>query len=80
MCTVLDEIKHQVILNYLWQKQRGMMWISNDSGDLEGILIRKNRDEYLCRPPALATSTFARIMAQLNVQVRKSELVVQSKS
>lgn len=70
----VDDIKHQVILNYLWQKQRGLMWIADTSGRLEGVMIRKNKHEYLYRPPALGSSQFARAMSLLNVQVRRNAL------
>ncbi|THV51466.1 hypothetical protein BGAL_0110g00250 [Botrytis galanthina] len=63
----LDDIRHQVILNYLWQKQRGLMWIMDNSGQHEGVMVRKDRTEYLCRPPALASSTFGRAMKIMNV-------------
>jgi hypothetical protein len=70
----VDDIKHQVILNYLWQKQRGLMWITDTSGQLEGVMIRKNKHEYLCRPPALGCSQFVRSMSLLNVQVSRNSL------
>ncbi|RDW88348.1 hypothetical protein BP6252_00380 [Coleophoma cylindrospora] len=64
----VDDIKHQVILNYLWQKQRGLMWITDTTGQNEGVMVRKNRTEYLCRPTNLSLSPFAEAMSLLNVQ------------
>ncbi len=65
----IDDIKHQVILNYLWHKQRGSMWISDLSGQVEGVVVRKGRQDYLFRPHALENSVFARAVTVLNVQV-----------
>lgn len=65
----IHEIRHTVILNYIWHKQNAFSWISDYSGKCEGVIIRKSRDEYLCRPAALATSSFARAVADMNLQV-----------
>lgn len=65
----VEEIRHKVILNHIWHKQNALAWISNHSGECEGVIIRKSRDEYLCRPAALANSTFARAVADMNLQV-----------
>jgi hypothetical protein len=64
-----ENIKHQVILSFLYEKQQRHRWIAEDSGVSEGVMVRKNRHEYLCRPPALANSPLAMAMAMLNVQV-----------
>ncbi|RAL67841.1 hypothetical protein DID88_008567 [Monilinia fructigena] len=39
----------------------------DNSGQHEGVMVRKDRTEYLCRPPALANSTFGRAMKIMNV-------------
>jgi hypothetical protein len=67
----INDIKHQVILNYLWHKQRGSMWISDLSGQVEGVVVRKGRKDYLYRPHALESSVFAQAVTVLNVQVAK---------
>jgi hypothetical protein len=67
-----DNIKHQVILNFLAQKQQGHIWIQDNCGISEGVMVRKNRQEYICRPPAMANSPLSRAMALLNVQVRST--------
>lgn len=66
---LVDEIKHEVMCNYLHQQQCGNLWVSDNSGRLEGVLLRKKRNEYLSCPPALAASPFALAVSSLNVQV-----------
>ena len=65
----VDEIKHEVMCNYLYQQQCSHLWVSDGSGELEGILLRKSRNQYMACPPQLASSDFARACASLNVQV-----------
>jgi hypothetical protein len=65
----LDNIKHEVMVNYLYQQQCSRLWVSDGSGEMEGVLLRKARSHYLACPPALATSVFAMLCAELNVQV-----------
>ncbi|MCJ1251403.1 hypothetical protein MMC30_008636 [Trapelia coarctata] len=64
----MDEIKHEVMCNYLYQQQCSHLWVSDGSGELEGILLRKSRTQYMACPPQLATSDFARACSALNVQ------------
>lgn len=65
----MEEIKHEVMVNYLFQQQCGRLWVGDGSGELEGVLIRKSRGNYMACPPQLANSAFAYYCAQLNVQV-----------
>jgi hypothetical protein len=65
----LDEIKHEVMVNYLYQQQCSRLWVSDGSGEVEGVLLRKARNQYLACPPALAGSVFAMVCAELNVRV-----------
>jgi hypothetical protein len=65
----LDEIKHEVLVNYLYQQQCSRLWVSDGSGEVEGVLLRKARNQYLACPPALTGSVFAMVCAELNVQV-----------
>lgn len=67
--TYVDEIKHEVMVNYLHQQQCSHLWVSDNSGDLEGVLLRKSRNNYLACPPSLAVSPFAAACAALNCQV-----------
>ena len=65
----VDDIKHEVMCNYLYQQQCSHLWVSDGSGELEGVLLRKSRNEYMACPPQLVTSVFAQAMATLNCQV-----------
>ncbi|KAF2017222.1 putative glycosyltransferase family 2 protein [Aaosphaeria arxii CBS 175.79] len=67
--SILDEIKHEIMTNYLFQQQCGKLWIKDASGELEGVLIRKRRGHYLACPPALAHSSFACHCSIMNIQV-----------
>ena len=66
----IDEIKHEVMVNYLYQQQCSNLWVSDGSGEIEGVLLRKTRGHYMACPPQLGTSHFAIACAALNVQVR----------
>lgn len=63
-----DDIKHEVMVNYLHQQQCSHLWVSDGSGRCEGIMLRKARNEYLSCPPQLIESSFGRACAELNVQ------------
>ena len=71
----IDDIKHEVMVNYLYQQQCSHLWVADGSGDVEGVLLRKSRGNYMACPPRLADSAFAMACATLNVQVRRSPLV-----
>ena len=65
----LDDIKHEVMVNYLYQQQCSHLWVSDGSGEIEGVLLRKTRNTYMACPPQLGNSAFAAACAALNVQV-----------
>lgn len=67
--TFVDDIKHEVMVNYLYQQQCSHLWVSDGSGELEGVLLRKSRNNYMACPPQLAQSPFAIACAALNCQV-----------
>lgn len=67
--TFLDDIKHEVMVNYLYQQQCSHLWVSDGSGEIEGVLLRKARNTYMACPPQLGSSPFAAACAALNVQV-----------
>ena len=69
---MVDEIKHEVMVNFLHQQQCGHMWVADGSGMLEGVLLKKYRGEYLSCPPDLINSEFAMACQALNVQVSTS--------
>lgn len=58
------------MVNYLYQQQCSHLWVSDGSGEIEGVLLRKSRGQYLACPPPLGDSPFAIACAALNVQVR----------
>lgn len=68
--TFLDDIKHEVMVNYLYQQQCSHLWVSDGSGEIEGVLLRKSKNTYMACPPQLGSSPFAAACAALNVQVR----------
>ena len=74
--TMVDEIKHEVMVNFLHQQQCGHMWVADGSGVLEGVLLKKYRGEYLACPPQLIESEFAMACQALNVQVGYSFYMV----
>jgi hypothetical protein len=65
----LDDIKHEVMVNYLYQQQCSHLWVSDGSGEIEGVLLRKSKATYMACPPQLGNSPFAAACAALNVQV-----------
>jgi hypothetical protein len=45
------------------------LWIRDVSWQIEGVMVRKKRNDYLFKPPGLGESAFAQAMMMLNVQV-----------
>ena len=66
---LVDDIKHQVVVNHIFQAQCGALWIRDVSKEKEGVMVRKQRHQYLFKPPGLENSPFAQAMIMLNVQV-----------
>lgn len=66
----MDDIKHEVMVNYLFQQQCARLWVGDGSGEVEGVLLRKFKGSYLACPPSLSNSTFAMACSALNVPVR----------
>ena len=67
--SLVEEVKHEVMVNYLFQQQCSAMWIGDSSGQLEGIMLRKTRGLYLSCPPQLADTSFEAACIAMNVQV-----------
>ncbi|KAF2149500.1 hypothetical protein K461DRAFT_231277 [Myriangium duriaei CBS 260.36] len=65
---LLEELKHEIMVNYLFQQQCARLWIADGTGEVEGVMLRKSRGNYLACPPALADSVFADSCVELNVQ------------
>ena len=70
----IDEIKHEVMVNYLHQQQCSSLWVHDNSGEMEGVLLRKARNNYMACPPALVNSRFAQAVSILNAQVCSRDL------
>ena len=67
--TYIDEIKHEVMVNYLYQQQCSHLWVNDSSGQQEGVMLRKSRNNYMACPPQLLDSPFGIACAALNCQV-----------
>ena len=65
--SMMDEIKHEVMVNYLFQQQCTRMWIGDGSGETEGVMVRKAKANYLACPPDLIQSAFAQGVMALNL-------------
>lgn len=65
---IVEDIKHEVMVNYMYQQQCSQLWVSDGSGEVEGVLLRKSKGHYMACPPQLGTSPFAVACAALNVQ------------
>ncbi len=66
---ILDEVKHEVMVNYLYQQQCAHLWVGDDSSGMEGVLLRRARGQYMACPPELGSSPLAVACAALNVRV-----------
>ncbi|ORY18874.1 glycosyl transferase family group 2-domain-containing protein [Clohesyomyces aquaticus] len=64
--TYLEDVKHEIMATFLFQQQCGKLWIGNASGELEGILLRKSKGNYITCPPALLNSSLSFYCSQLN--------------
>lgn len=67
-------VTHELMVIDIFEKQMKRMWIGDDSGEVEGAIVKKSRGEYVSFPPRLVTSTFGTACAEMNLQVR-SELL-----
>ena len=65
----IEDIKHEVMVNFLYQQQCSHMWIGEQGGVAEGVLLRKSRSNYLACPPDLAQSSFHDACVALNIHV-----------
>ncbi|TKX22066.1 hypothetical protein C1H76_5699 [Elsinoe australis] len=65
--TFLEDIKHEVMCNFIFQQQCVKMWIGEYAGESEGVLVRRAPGQYVASPPELAQSTFAQGAQTMNV-------------
>src|SRR5271155_3637165 len=64
----LDDIKHEAMVTYLYQIQCSHLWVGDGGGELEGVLLRKSRNNYLACPPELIDSALATACMEMNVE------------
>ena len=64
------------MVNHIYQQQCSHLWVSDGSGECEGVLLRKSKGHYLACPPPLLESKFAYVCTQLNVQVGLSAIYI----
>lgn len=69
-----DDIRHQVMVTHMYQQQCNACWVSDGSGEIEGVILRKAKKHYLACPEPLIDSPFAAACAALNVQACPSLL------
>ena len=73
--SMIDEIKHEVMVNFLFREQCSAMWVGDGGGELEGVMLRKSKGNYLSCPPQLIYTTFGQACVALNVQVCDRSLI-----
>ncbi len=71
----LEMVKHQVMINYLYQQQGNNGWRSSKEGSSEGIVLRLSRENYLTHPASLSESLLLASLKDLNVQVSLDDLL-----
>lgn len=66
----LEDIRHEVMVNYLFQQQCAHLWLDHENpSDCEGVIVRKAKGTYLTCPPDLVHSKLASACFDLNLQV-----------
>lgn len=63
----LEQTRHEVMVNYLFQQQCSTMWIGYDASDNEGVMVRRTMGDYVACPPNIMESVFARGVRQLSL-------------
>ncbi|CAZ80516.1 unnamed protein product [Tuber melanosporum] len=71
---MVDDIKHEVMVSYLYQQQSSQLWVNPNpppgrSNENEGVLLRKSKGQYMACPASLSNSLFAEACSVLNVHV-----------
>ena len=56
--SMIEEIKHEVMVNFLFREQCSSMWVGDGAGELEGVMLRKSKGSYLSCPPQLNETVF----------------------
>ncbi|KAK5090282.1 hypothetical protein LTR05_000454 [Lithohypha guttulata] len=63
--STLQGLKHEVMVNYLYQKQATRLWAGQTED--EGVVLRRGRGEYLACPSQVLNSAFGRACLELNL-------------
>ncbi|KXT15161.1 hypothetical protein AC579_7930 [Pseudocercospora musae] len=63
----IEEIRHEVLVNHLFQQLCMARWIGDGAGEREGVLARKSKGHYLACPANLVESALADGCIALNV-------------
>lgn len=63
----IEEIRHEVLVNHLFQQLCMARWIGDGAGEREGVLVRKTKGHYLACPANLVASALADGCIALNV-------------
>ncbi|KAF1929383.1 uncharacterized protein M421DRAFT_60758 [Didymella exigua CBS 183.55] len=66
---IMEEIKHEAMVNFLFQQQCKKLWISNNEDGIEGVLVRKSRGNYAACPPSLVESALGYYASLINLPV-----------
>lgn len=64
----LGDMKHEVMVNYLYQQQCTNLWVAEGAGVTEGCILRKDQGEYTACPQTLLDSQLFESLKSLNVQ------------
>ncbi|KAF2636439.1 putative glycosyltransferase family 2 protein [Massarina eburnea CBS 473.64] len=66
---MMEDIKHEVMVNHLFLQQCKKLWIADVSGEIEGVILRKTKGTYLTCPPSLIQSPLAYYCSVMNFNV-----------
>lgn len=63
----VTELKEEIRVNYLFQRQCAARWIGDGAGEREGVVIRKSKNSFIAFPPSLTESVFGQACIALNL-------------
>ncbi|KAI9831674.1 MAG: hypothetical protein M1819_004740 [Sarea resinae] len=69
----VNDIKADVMVNYLFQQQLERFWVHSDHG--EGVVLKKGRGQYTCCPGSLVDDGSGLFAAVANLKVRAAMTV-----
>lgn len=61
----MTNLKHEVMVHYLYQKQATKTWIGHQ--DVEGVILRRGKGDYLACPPQLLDTPFGQACVEMNL-------------